>query len=145
MNSSHDESHWTGFAKLSCSHTLASAMSYCPSPPLWDLTSKCSEERHSLGHMVSPGNPLLQRRWGVPLSGALSVHSTMRNRLRPGRAFQNPEVNHPALPATSWSIFIKKDLHANFRICLPALFAKSVRTVAWKEIQRDRVMGVDDC
>jgi hypothetical protein len=39
---------------------------------------------------------------------------------------------------------IKKDLHANFRICLSVLFAKRVGTVAWKEIQRDKVMGVDD-
>ena len=56
--------------------------------------------------------------------------------------FKASEVNHSVLPTTSWSILLSR------RICMqisdPA-FARSVGTVTWKEIQRDKVMGVDDC
>lgn len=90
MNSSHDDSHWTGFANPPCSCPLPSTSLAAhlhhsePSP-------KCSREHHPPGNMVSSGNHLLQWRWGIALSREM--------RLRPGRASLSPKSQPPSPPS----------------------------------------------
>lgn len=145
MNSSHNERQGSGFVHPLCSHTeLSSRLPGLP-PAFLSLDLRVLQ-LVTLSESYVPSGKSLATKQAKICCAHRALTPSWETRLRPGIAFQSQQVQHPTFPATSWSILtIKKDLHANFTICLLVLFAKSFSTVAGEEIQRDKVMGVDDC
>lgn len=115
---------------IHCVHTLSflhSSLAF--HLPFWAWICKCPA-----GHplwILCPFWEISCYKAGKGLLCPECPNPIMRNKAETRNSLSKPTSPTPTFAATSWSILtIKKDLHANFTICLLVLFAKSFSTVA---------------
>ena len=141
---------WKTWTRIYRVHTLRPLLSLVPHPLLWVLTSKCKRTSPSGSHghfrvtWSFPGIP--HCRGGEGLLFWRTDHgylSTVGNEAKTRKGLSKVQKSTTQSSQPHLEAFL-----LSRRICMqisdPA-FARNVGTVAWKEIQRDRVMGVDDC